>query len=340
MKILIANTLYYPDMVGGAEVSTQILAEKLVKYGVDVTVVCATGTGSDRVSEVNGVKVYYLRLANLYWPYQRKKHSRVARLIWHSIDTRNFLMAIKLKRILADEKPEVVSTSNLTCLSVDLWRIAKQASIPTVHTLRDYYLICPTSKMVKEDRSCARQCGLCARYSNPKKVSESVDVVVGVSQFILAAHLDNGFFAKRSASTVIGDCYLPLSQQDLPVRATREAPMAATLGILGRVAPEKGIESLIETLLTDQTLAWRLVIGGSGDISYMASLKASFPDPRIEFLGHVDPCVFLQSIDVLIVPSKWNEPFGRVTVEAYSYGVPVVGANTGGIRRSLIRLPD
>jgi glycosyltransferase involved in cell wall biosynthesis len=32
-----------------------------------------------------------------------------------------------------------------------------------------------------------------------------------------------------------------------------------------------------------------------------------------------------------VVPSIWNEPFGRVTVEAYSRGVPVVGANTGGI---------
>ena len=45
----------------------------------------------------------------------------------------------------------------------------------------------------------------------------------------------------------------------------------------------------------------------------------------------MNPDEFFDGIDILVVPSIWNEPFGRVTVEAYSHGVPVVGANTGGI---------
>src|ERR1700712_5461856 len=127
MKILIANTLYYPDVLGGAEVSTQILAEGLVAAGAEVTVVCASGTGVDHVTELNGVKIWRLRFANLYWPHRPGKRSRVAKLVWHAIDSYNVLMARKLPAVVAKEKPDLVSTSNLSCLSVDLWRIAKKA---------------------------------------------------------------------------------------------------------------------------------------------------------------------------------------------------------------------
>ena len=33
----------------------------------------------------------------------------------------------------------------------------------------------------------------------------------------------------------------------------------------------------------------------------------------------------------MIIPSLWNEPFGRVVIEAYSHNKPVIGANRGGI---------
>ena len=40
--------------------------------------------------------------------------------------------------------------------------------------------------------------------------------------------------------------------------------------------------------------------------------------------------ILLES-DVMIVPSIWYEPFGRVVIEGYKYGLPVIGTNIGGI---------
>jgi len=40
VKIAIINTLYYPNVVGGAERSVQFLAEGLVKKGHEVVVIC------------------------------------------------------------------------------------------------------------------------------------------------------------------------------------------------------------------------------------------------------------------------------------------------------------
>ena len=37
----------------------------------------------------------------------------------------------------------------------------------------------------------------------------------------------------------------------------------------------------------------------------------------------------LHNCKVLVIPS-WNEPFGRVVIEAMAAGIPVIGVNTGG----------
>jgi len=333
VKILIANTLYHPDSVGGAEVSTRILAEGLSAAGNEVCVVCATGTGVDRLSELNGVKIYHLRSVNLYWPHQPKKHSRVAKLMWHAIDVHNVMMARKLRNIIAREKPDIINTSNLSCLSIDIWRIARKAGVPIVHTARDYYLMCPTSTMFSHAKTCTRQCGMCALYAGPKKAASArVDVAIGVSRFVLQKHLDSGYFPQATRTAVISNCYVPFKDSAAPTeRSRRYGGGAVRLGLLGRVSPEKGLEILLDQLLADDTLDWTLAIGGKGDAAYMESLQTKYRDPRVEFLGHVKAGDFLSSIDILVVPSIWNEPFGRVTVEAYSHGVPVVGANTGGI---------
>jgi len=334
MKILIANTLYFPEIVGGAEISTQILAEGLADAGVEVCVVCATGTGRDRVEILNGVTVYYLKLINLYWPHAARHRSPFMRAVWHAVDVKNFMMVRKLEKIIRHERPDIVSTSNLSCLSTGIWRIARDAGMRIVHTARDYYLMCPTSKMFTGDKCCKRPCRMCSIYAQPKRAaSAQVDVAIGVSRYVLEQHLENGFFPEAGATGVIHDCYLPLHAESASVAPILpEKPRGITrLGILGRVSPEKGIELVIEQLIQQQQLDWQLLIGGTGDPVYIASLKRNYPDSRVVFMGHLDPELFFRDIDILVVPSKWHEPFGRVTVEAYSHGIPVIGAMSGGI---------
>lgn len=48
--------------------------------------------------------------------------------------------------------------------------------------------------------------------------------------------------------------------------------------------------------------------------------------------GYVMQDVMYSKIDLLLVPSLWEEPFGRVVVEAASKGVLVLGSTRGGIK--------
>ena len=69
---------------------------------------------------------------------------------------------------------------------------------------------------------------------------------------------------------------------------------------------------------------YELWVGGRG--KYKGSISKN-----IKFLGFVKSEDIYPKVDVVIVPSLWNEPFGRIIIEANSYGVPVIGSNRGGM---------
>jgi len=39
----------------------------------------------------------------------------------------------------------------------------------------------------------------------------------------------------------------------------------------------------------------------------------------------------MANVDLTVVPSRWAEPFGRVIIESYQQGTPVIATSVGGI---------
>lgn len=68
-----------------------------------------------------------------------------------------------------------------------------------------------------------------------------------------------------------------------------------------------------------------------GDARYFEQVRRPARGLPIEFLGwREDIAAVLSELDLLVVPSK-QEGMGRVVVEAYSAGVPVVAFAVGGV---------
>lgn len=62
--------------------------------------------------------------------------------------------------------------------------------------------------------------------------------------------------------------------------------------------------------------------------------KMAQKNPRLIYcgkLGNDELKEKYKECDVLIVPSEWPEPFGRVVIEGNQYGMPVICTNCGGI---------
>jgi len=329
MKILMVNSLYHPNILGGAERLVQTLAEALVAAGNEAVVVSTGPQPGLRTGDVNGVKVYYVGARNLYWGFSNKHNPYLLIPFWHALDTYNPFMARQVGRILDLEMPDIVHTNNLRGFSVAVWRELRTRGLGCVHTLYDYYLVCPRSTMYRRNTNCESQCWSCQLYGALRRSMSSLpDAVVGVSSFTLGQHLQRGYFASTPLRQVIYSGYkfrgAPKEQKPVDAAAVR-------FGYLGSLSPQKGIEFLLRSLCDLPARGWEFWIGGKGTPDYEARLKGRHASGNISYKGFVRPEDFLPEIDVLVVPSVWDEPLPTVVVEAFTHGVPVIGSRRGGI---------
>jgi glycosyltransferase involved in cell wall biosynthesis len=77
--------------------------------------------------------------------------------------------------------------------------------------------------------------------------------------------------------------------------------------------------------------SYELRIAGAGNEHYTAFLEERAAGLPVRWMGWLDREVFFSEIDVLVVPSLWDEPAGLVISEAMHYGVPALASDRGGL---------
>lgn len=331
MKILFINSLYSPDIGGGAEIILQRTAEGLQKRGCNV-VVLATGSEKGLSSEyLNRVKVYRAGLRNFYWHHSAQRPGRLSRIGWHLRDRYNGGMREYVRDVIRTERPDIVVCHNLSGWSVSAWDEITAAGIPIVQVLHDMYLLCPSSTMFKNGNSCQQQCTGCKQFRKGyDERSAQVDSVIGVSRFMLETLQGQGYFRGAHAHVVHNSS--PFAAREIESRECKSTGVIKPLrfGYLGTLSEAKGVHWLIEQfqkLPFDATLH----IAGRGQLNDEAQLRALATSPKISFVGYQKPEAFYSQIDVAVVPSIWGEPFGMVAVEACAHSVPVIAGRMGGL---------
>lgn len=125
---------------------------------------------------------------------------------------------------------------------------------------------------------------------------------------------------------------------DLGFRHSETRPLV-NIGVVGRIAPEKGQDILIHSaaLIAEQSPECRFRIIGSALFNnseskrYHENLRRR-AGSTVEFTGWSgDIGSAMSSLDLLVVPSTGPEATTRVIPEAWSAGVPVVASRIGGI---------
>ncbi len=104
------------------------------------------------------------------------------------------------------------------------------------------------------------------------------------------------------------------------------------LGYLGRLVPEKGVDTLAQALPL-MGPGVRLKVAGFGPLEgALRRVKGVELVGRLDY-GEVPD--FLRSLDALVLPSRttprWKEQFGRVLAEAMACGLPCLGSDSGAI---------
>ena len=111
-------------------------------------------------------------------------------------------------------------------------------------------------------------------------------------------------------------------------------------GFVGRIEKSKGILDLINALSLMESNNWECLIIGEGSLSEESKklILEKKLEKKIKLIGSVEAEEipdYLNQIDALVVPSittkSWKEQFGRVIVEAFACGKPVIGSSSGAI---------
>jgi len=112
-----------------------------------------------------------------------------------------------------------------------------------------------------------------------------------------------------------------------------------TVGYVGRLVPEKGLDALVNAL-SKLGGEWQArFVGGGPHRQPMQALASELGiADRLTFVSQI-PSVEMPNqyheMDVLVLPSltrpNWKEQFGRVLIEAMASGVPVIGSDSGAI---------
>jgi glycosyltransferase involved in cell wall biosynthesis len=108
------------------------------------------------------------------------------------------------------------------------------------------------------------------------------------------------------------------------------------LGVLGRIAPEKGVDRAIK-IATRCGIPLRIAakVDRADQEYYDELIKPMIENnPLVEFIGEIgdrEKPDFLSGAIGLLVPIDWPEPFGLVMIEAMACGTPVIAYNRGSV---------
>ena len=338
MNILIVNSFYYPNMVGGAEHSVKLLAENLVNAGYNVSVYTLDGNEKrlDTLENetINGVCVY--RGHDIYFDREKHFHSKnfVEKVMCRLSSIQNKRIKNHLDYLLERVKPDVVHVNNIYGISSYVWEYFHKRNIKVVYTIRDYFLFDPTARVGGTKKP------LINAYQNyfRQKSCQYVDVVTAPSEFTLNVFTREGYFKTAKKKCVVNsiDFRSKDVEQIVEEKIARKEKVVIYL-FVGALTHDKGVDNLLEAFQSVNNDNIRLWICGSGPLKKNVQ-EAQLQDKRILYRGQLpaeELALIYREADVLVAPSTWDEPFGRIIIEGNQYGLAVIGSNKAGIAEIL-----
>lgn len=325
MKILLITSLYYPYIGGGAHISNKLLVEGIKKKGIEIEVF--TLGEENKVEIVNDIKInrlYINKITKNFLKRIREKNNKISlfekiKMVYiNNFHFYNFFIYKKFVKILSNyPKETILHTSDMPVFYQILWwKAAKKNKIKVIHTLRTDFFITKFFSNKKNnfliDLISFFRIELFKYYTQ-----KYIDCVHSPSKYMLEIHKKEKFNFKRTKvifNTVTIENILPIKKE-------------IDILYVGRLVSEKGIETLIKTL-KNLNLTSKSVFVGDGGLKEKAirvGIKVT------GWLNNEEVFEYMKKAKIVILPSEWEEAFGRVLIEAVANGTLVIGSDMGAI---------
>ncbi len=361
MRILQVTHGFPPESIGGVEQHVDGLSAALASCGHEVHIYART---SDP------------RLAQGERRIERTGNPAVTRVAyrWESVDGLEAMyrcspMAESLRAFLREQKAsgkrfDVAHVHHLTGMSVDSLAVLREAGVPSVLTLHDYWLMCPRGQMWhRREEVCERveanRCGECLSLTFPHWVSpdtgakqaaslhegairtlKCADRLVIPSRRAIPPFEALGLDASRIA--VVENGVDTESLRHVPSPSCGPGPLR--LGYLGTVMPSKGLHVLLDAVLRQSAGTVELHIFGNavpyhGDDSYLTRcFQRLTTSTKVLYHGPYSTAMLptiLEQVDMVCAPALWHEAFGLTVREALASGRPILVSRVGGLQDAI-----
>jgi glycosyltransferase involved in cell wall biosynthesis len=287
----------------GMELATIGLMEALRARGARVLFVTEATYGRNAVEPLLEKKGFEFRRVGFFGRYERGMTLRRLLIALRMLATES----LRFHRIAREFRPTVIHIGTLSFF-LNLWPALALGRAPILYRAGDY----PSDHTVFHRSAW--------RYA----VYPLIAALVAVSGFVAAAHRRLGL--SEGKSTVIYNA-MPPERMNSPAHA----PDPARLVFVGQVAPHKGVHHLVEAALTlgARYPELKVDIVGPTDSPYaeqlMRTVAAAGMADRVLFHGYQhDPAPFYARAAVHVAPSRCDEAFGMVVLEAKAAAVPSV----------------
>lgn len=248
-------------------------------------------------------------------------------------------------------------------------KLKKDLKTPIIVTVRDYWPVCATETMFDGEKACqlcnSRKMLKCLAYNDPylldfHHIHETLYKVMSYPlRILLAKHvltfkksalqnadkiLVNSYFMKKTLQKTLDfahkkvDVIYPPAPSFPYVNPLDKENDRKIFTYIGWLSKAKGIVNLLHAFSKAITKKReiRLRIFGRGPlekyvIKYIVTRKLHRNITFEGYLKHTLLTKVLKETDVVVVPSLWPEPFGRVCMEAMVCGRPVIINPTGGL---------
>lgn len=304
----VAHCLPPQTKFGGAEFTVDEVVNLLVSKDYKVEFLSLESEISTRIINSKNIHYTILPILNIYRLFG-KERNLVKRLLWHIVEIfpRHI---IPIMIWLRKKNVNLLLVHNEYGFGSSLHLAAKLLRIPVMKFLHDYSYGCFKGMRFRKT-ICERTCITCKLKVKLNSIAVP-SVFVGVSENMISWIVREQAITKQQRKPLILYPNISIKTKYFPKREYK-------FGYIGRIAPEKGLEKVLIAL---QEMNETLFVAGDCENKFSHFLKSAFSN--VHFLGRQSPEDFLGNLEILVVPSLWSEPFGRVIVEGGISGCKLV----------------
>jgi glycosyltransferase involved in cell wall biosynthesis len=339
MRALLVTTFYPPYGFGGDAIYAWRLANALAGDGHFVDV-------------IHGADFYELLAGRRPLPASLPNHRNVT--VYSLRCAAPMLVALaghqsgfplgrgsQIAQVIDGKQYDLIHFNNISMFGPAILGLKTFGKLPVkLFTMQEYWLICASHLLWKFGRrTCeSEQCLECVvRASRPpqlwryggllNRMARNVDRFLAPSRAVAQIHRNRGFSHPMDHFPLFTEVPEEKDLVALPRRLSNPYWLFA-----GRLEPYKGLENLIAAW--GQASAMDLAIAGNGSEFERIRTQCA-ANPRIHVLDHVSPTALsalYRHAYACVVPSRFEEPFGLVAIEALAHRTPVIAGNFGGLR--------